>query len=140
MPAVELTLPLRHPATDAVLFTVRELACRSDGRTTHFAPGFLARLRDLRLVFGWPMLPTSCCRTPEYNVQVGGARSSFHLTTGNAAGGTCAIDVAVPDDAYRRKLAMAALNAGWTVGVYPTFLHLDTRADYGIAPIMFHRI
>jgi hypothetical protein len=138
---VRVTLPIQHPANGAVLFSVKELACRSDGQTYRFAEGFPERLLELRMVLARPMKigpQNSCCRTPTHNAVIGGAPGSFHLTEGNASDGTCAIDVHVPDDQYRRKLASLALSLGWSVGVYPTFLHLDTRGDYGLPSVLFY--
>jgi hypothetical protein len=126
---------IEHPTTKQVLFSRGELA--SDDGTVRLAPGFQAALRDLRLDFGRPMRVNSCCRTPEHNKRVGGASSSFHLTEGNplCEGGTCAIDIAVPDGGYRHKLMTVALAAGWSVGNYKTFIHLDRRTDYGQTPV-----
>lgn len=125
---------IEHPVTKQVLFSHDELA--SNDGTVRLAPGFQNALLDLRLTFGQPMRVNSCCRTPAHNRQVGGATSSFHLTEGNplCMGGTCAIDIAIPDGAYRYRLMKKAIEAGWSVGVYKTFIHLDRRADYGHAP------
>lgn len=126
---------IEHPMTGAVLFTHEELA--SDDETVRLAPGFQNALLDLRLTFGRPMRVNSCCRTPEHNKRVGGASSSFHLTSGNplCLQGTCAIDIVVPDGSYRYLLLNKAIQAGWSVGVYKTFLHLDRRSDFGHPPV-----
>lgn len=130
-------VPLLHPATGVVLFTSAELACRSDGVTMRFAKGFLDHLLDLRLNFSRGMSVNSCCRTPAHNAKIGGAPGSYHLTEGNASDGACAIDVAIPDDDYRHRLMAKALAAGWSVGVYRTFVHLDRRADFGAVRVTF---
>jgi len=130
------SMEIRNPVTDAVLFSHDELAAR-DG-TVKLAEGFADALLMLRLTFGRPMRVNSCCRTPEHNADVGGGKRSFHLTEGNASDGTCAIDIHVPDDSYRSILVHRALSTDWTVGVYPTFVHLDRRKDFGWTPILFH--
>ncbi|MEQ8394963.1 D-Ala-D-Ala carboxypeptidase family metallohydrolase [Thalassobaculum sp.] len=133
-------VPLRHPGNGAVLFTQKELACRSDGVTMRFAKGFLDHLLTLRLTLDRPMRvgpENSCSRTPARNAQIDGAANSYHLTEGNTSDGTCAIDVHSPDDAYRHRLVAAALALGWSVGVYRTFVHLDRRVDFGAPAIVF---
>lgn len=126
-----------HPVTEAVLFTAAELASPDDG-TIRMAPGFVAALTKLRVAMDEPMVVNSCCRTLAHNKAVGGAAASYHLTTGNASNGTCAIDIRVPDDIYRLKLAMLAMERFWTVGVYRTFLHLDRRIDSNAEPFLFY--
>jgi hypothetical protein len=128
-------VPIINPMTDKILFTVDELA--SDGGYMRFAEGFIPALLDLRLTFGRGMSPTSCCRTPEHNARAKGSSASYHLTVGNASDGTCAIDVSVPDDSYRLILVEKAMRAGWSVGVYRRFVHLDRRGDFGQTPVMF---
>lgn len=126
-----------HPGTEAVLFTAAELASQDDG-TIRLVPGFATALTRLRVAMDEPMVVTSCCRTPARNAAIGGSPRSYHLTEGNASNGTCALDVRVPDDIYRLKLAMLAMETGWTVGVYRTFLHLDRRLDFGAEPFLFY--
>lgn len=128
-------VPIINPMTDKILFTVDELS--SDHGYMRFAEGFIPALRDLRLTFGRGMTVNSCCRTPEHNARVGGSQNSYHLSTGNISDGTCAIDVAVPDDSYRLILVEKAMRAGWSVGVYRRFVHLDRRSDFGQTPVMF---
>lgn len=125
---------ISNPANGQVLFTHEEL--QSDDGTVRLASGFGNALLDLRMSFGQPMKVNSCCRTLEHNRRVGGSTRSFHLTEGNplCSGGTCAIDIAVPDDSYRYLLMDRAIRSGWSVGVYRTFLHLDLRQRYGQAP------
>jgi len=128
---------LLHPSTGRVLFSATELNSPDEEAST-FAPGFLDSLLRLRVAFDEPININSCARSPAHNEKVGGAPGSFHLTINPVSLGTCAIDIAVPDAMYARKLAVLALNWGWTVGVYPTFLHLDRRLDHGREPLLFH--
>ncbi len=130
-------MEIRHPVTDDVLFSHDELASRDDG-TVKLAKGFDNELLNLRLSFGRPMRVNSCCRTPAHNKAVGGGLMSYHLTEGNLSHGTCAIDIHVPDDSYRAVLVRMALSTNWAVGVYPTFVHLDRRSDFGKSPLLFH--
>lgn len=130
-------MDITHPMTGAVLFSARELGSRDDG-TVKLADGFADKLRDLRLKFAKPMRVNSCCRTPAHNDAVGGSRQSYHLTEGNRSDGTCAIDVHSYDDAYRHRLVRIATDLGWSVGVYPTFVHLDRRKDFGGGEIVFY--
>ncbi len=128
---------IQHPDTGATLFAEHELASPDDG-TIKLAAGFADALRDLRVTFGRPMRVNSCCRTPTWNRKVNGHLMSYHLTQGNLSHGTCAIDIHIPTDAYRAELVRLALNADWTVGVYPRFVHLDRRADIGRPRVLFH--
>lgn len=94
-------------------------------------------LDELRYVYGFPIYVNSTYRTPEYNKSVGGARQSLHLRYN-------AIDFTVKD---KTKLPMLYdLLKEWDgnhkfdflpkadsmgLGLYKTFIHLDTRATLG---------
>ena len=132
-----LTMEIRHPETGAVLFAGHELAS-PDSSEIRLAIGFATELMNLRVQFARPMRVTSCCRTPAHNKAVGGGLMSYHLTEGNLSHGTCAIDIRVPNDSYRADLVRLALNGGWAVGIYRTFVHLDRRVDFGRTPLLFH--
>lgn len=112
-------------------FTFDELKCKGTGIVL-LAVGFADKLEELRTQFNKPMIVNSCCRTPEYNKQIGGHPKSMHLTDNPYwnTGGACAIDIHCSSDGYKIRLRQLALDLGWSVGVYDTFLHLDRRSDY----------
>ena len=108
-----------------VLFTEAELRCKGSGQLK-LLPGFAEALRDLRVAFGKPMKPISCCRSVAHNKAVKGASKSFHICDDDR-GGTCAIDIATPSAAYRTELVKLALSLNWSVGVKASMVHLDYR-------------
>lgn len=122
--------------SNQVLFSRDEVNCPCCGEAK-FAEGFTADLRDLRLAFGKPMIVNSCCRCPDYNEHVGGHKMSLHKLREGRTQGTCAIDISCPDNVYKCDLVQDALNAGWSVGVYKTFVHLDRRGYAGLPQSMF---
>ena len=74
----------------------------------------------IRTDVGFPIHVTSGYRTPEHNVDVGGAAWSAHRT-GKAA------DISCPDSRSRYLLIAAALRCGIKrIGIGKDFLHLDT--------------
>jgi hypothetical protein len=115
----------------SLLFKASELACKGSGGG-RLAKGFADKLRELRQNLGKPMKVFSCCRSQAYNTKVGGKPKSFHIYDHNPWGieGSSAIDIATPTGDYRKHLIELALQKGWTVGVYKTFVHLDRRSDY----------
>jgi uncharacterized protein YcbK (DUF882 family) len=112
-------------------FTEQELACRGTGKLV-LAPGFADKLIHLRKRFNQPMIVTSCCRSKEYNKQIGGNLRSFHVYDQpyHPTGGTCAIDIAITDGSNRGKLIHIAWQLGWSIGINKSFIHLDRRIDY----------
>ena len=109
-------------------FTDAELACKSTG-IIKLAPKFGEALDRLREMYGKPMVVNSCCRSTKHNVAIGGSPRSLHVydTPFYKTGGACAIDIKMFNAHEASKLAMLALNAGWSVGVNEAFLHLDCR-------------
>ena len=101
-----------------VYFTDKEICCPCCGAKP--TEKLRMRLLELRLKFGVSMKINSCKRCNRHNKKVGGAPSSYHLK-----GWAC--DIHCPDSSYKANLAKCALDLGWTVGVYKTFLHLDIR-------------
>ena len=80
----------------AILFSYAELACKATG-VVQLAAGWADALKSLRLAFGRPMIVTSCCRSIEHNVRIGGHPRSLHLMqSAHGLDGTAAIDVRVP--------------------------------------------
>jgi len=102
-------------------FTEKELACKCCGvdKTT---PEFKEQLEILRKYFDEPMKVNCAYRCKKHNKEVGGEPNSYH-TKGMA------VDIHCPDSSYKAALAHQALEFGWTVGVYETFLHLDIRDE-----------
>ncbi len=88
----------------------------------------LARVFErIRAYVGGPIQVNSAYRTREYNAQVGGSRNSQHIE-GRA------LDLAVPGDlALFEFQAIVLPFARWGgsplrgLGVYPSFIHIDTR-------------
>jgi hypothetical protein len=129
---------IRRPDGPGVLFRHEELACRATG-VVRLAPGFGEALASLRMIFGRPMIVTSCCRSEAHNRAVGGHPRSLHVYDHPywPTGGTCAIDIKATDPTYRTLLARLAMDQGWSVGVASTFLHLDRRDFVGLPQNIF---
>ena len=81
---------------------------------------FLMQLDKLRDNINQPISITSSYRDKEYNKQIGGVKSSFHLK-GRA------VDIVCPTSHYRALVMKEALNLGLSVGVMNNALHLDNR-------------
>lgn len=121
------------------LFTADELRCQSSGKL-RLADGFAEALRDLRMAVDEPMVVNSCCRSAEHNQRVGGHPRSLHVCDEPAhpTGGTCAIDIAAEEPAYRARVIGVALEEQWSVGIHPKFIHLDLRAEIlGLPQVVF---
>ena len=112
--------PLRH-------FVPSELQCKCCGRVWNSDAAEKARglLDDLRELMGEPLRITSATRCPSHNETVGGARNSQHLTgrafdiytVGYGQGPT-----------FRHRLVWGAGYLGFGgIGIYPAFIHVDTR-------------
>ena len=105
-------------------------------------PGFDDQLRELRIAFGHPMFPRSCCRSAAHNRAEKGHRRSLHVYDQpyhfkRGQRGTLAIDVAIPRGELSVLLLETALALGWSVGVSKTFFHLDRRELIGLEPRVF---
>lgn len=105
--------PLRH-------FSSRELVCRCCG-SLYLDRSSADRLDVLREDFGSPLLIASGYRCPRHNKAVGGAPYSYHMR-----GRAFDIATAAMTPDRRWKLAQIALEHGWALGVYDTFIHVDT--------------
>ncbi len=123
--------------TKSKFFSTIEMECKCGKKCLNLAPGFIEKLDELRVSFGYPMIVNSCCRCPTHNENVGGKPSSYHLIVNNIAKGTCAIDIKRKDYNYDAALIGAALDLGWSVGLAKTFIHLDRRGDYGAPRVIF---
>lgn len=113
-------------------FSTNELGCRCDvcqGRGK-LADGFAESLLGLRLVLGFALPVSSCCRCLAHNTDSKGSSGSYHIY--QTPVGTCAVDVplALYDSVKRGQIAKKALLLGWRVGVNRNFLHLDRAPFY----------
>ena len=105
-------------------FRVKEFAC-NDGTD----PVFICRtlvfiLQKVRDHFKKPVTINSGYRTPIYNAKVKGAALSQHLY-GRAA--DISVEGVAPQEVYDFVCALMPDMGG--VGLYPTFVHIDTRAE-----------
>ena len=129
-------------------FQAWELADRASGYLK-FHPGFLNALSKLRIAFGYPLTPNSCCRTPSHNDDEDGHPRSLHLTTNpvHPTEGSLAIDFSVhgwTEEKLNRLLAVAT-DDGWAIGhgynvkngFVTGFVHVDLRRLIGMKPISF---
>ena len=112
-------------------FTHVELACKDTGKVL-LANGFADKLAELRATYNKPMIVNSCCRSFKYNRKIGGTKGSFHVYDKPyyPTGGTCAIDIHMPNSKNKGDLIAIAWSLGWSIGIYRNFLHLDRRSDY----------
>ncbi|RDD60213.1 hypothetical protein DRB17_19230 [Ferruginivarius sediminum] len=138
MEALMERVDIRHPSTGKVLFAHEELQSPDTGEV-RLHPGFADNLAYLRMVFGRPMVVTSCCRSAAHNAAIGGHPRSLHVhdRPNHGLAGAAAIDISATDGVYRRELLRQALDLGWAVGVSRSFLHLDRRDLVGMTPIVF---
>jgi hypothetical protein len=105
-------------------FTYRELRCKAS-LGFRLADGFGKAIDDLREAWGKPLIVTSCCRSAEYNRQIGGHPRSLHVYDNPyyPTNGTCAIDVKETSEHFRAL----AWDMGFSIGRGNGFTHLDTR-------------
>lgn len=102
-------------------FRVREFACKDGSDKILIDTDLVNLLQKIRTHFKKPVNITSGYRTASHNKKVGGASSSYHLK-----GQACDIKIS---GVHPVLVALYAerLNAGG-IGVYDTFVHVDTRA------------
>ena len=110
-----------------ILFSEAELRCKGSGMLL-LAPRFEEKLKDLRLAWNRPMALTSACRSTAHNKAEGGKPNSYHIC--DSGRGCCAVDVRIREAPERAQFIALALNAGWSVGVHRSFIHIDRRSDY----------
>ena len=120
-------------------FSKAELQCKgSDLLLLH--DSFAAHLPALRARWG-PIRVTSACRSREHNKAVGGHPRSLHLTHNDhyQIVGTLAADIWWSDWEPMAQLDFARLahDAGWSVGLNRTFVHVDRRIDIGLRSRVF---
>lgn len=124
-------------------FKASELA---DSRTgeCQLEPGFLDALEALRAAYGHPMVVNDCCRSDETNewlIARGYKASprSFHLMHNAHYGtSTCALDIQRHPGPWLAQLIKEAQTRGWSIGLAPTFVHLDLRSAFTSRPQTFY--
>ena len=114
-----------------IYFSDDELKCKCGCNGLRLNYIFDSELMELRKAMNEPMFVNSCCRCKAHNIAVGGNARSLHVydKPAHPSNGTCAIDIMRKNKSYDLKLLLEAWDAGWSVGVTPTFFHLDTRTD-----------
>jgi len=116
-------------------FTKKELACQGTG-VIALDIRFAIALPALRHAWGKPLTPTSVCRHPVHNSQIGGHPRSLHLTDNPEwpTYGCMAADIAWGhwSGAEWRQFCALAWDTGWSIGLSKTFVHIDRRADIGM--------
>ncbi len=121
-------------------FTEKELACQGSG-VILLDDRFAARLPALRAECGFPLIPTSVCRTPEHNEDVGGHLRSLHLTENpvHPTDGCMAADIYWELWSKEKKLKFAQLAwcLNWSVGLHDIFIHIDRRKDIKLQQAVF---
>lgn len=119
-------------------FSDNELKCRKTG-VVKLDPNFEREILLYRKGIGIPLHVNSCCRSVQHNIDIGGSRSSYHLYEGvnDSRKGTLAIDLRVHSDNVRVDMVALALQLGWSVGVYSSFIHIDRRVDIGKPQVCF---
>ena len=91
---------------------------------------FVAKLQKVRHTYGDTMNINSGIRCPSWNLHEGGRPKSYHLPKQ----GCLAADINMRDRWGRIVIVRKALELGLSVGVYPTFIHLDDRPNQAILP------
>ena len=122
-------------------FADHELACKcakhAKERKYYVSPRLLMLAERVRDVLKTPMIVTSCCRCPEHNRAVGGSPTSKHIFTDTQP--SRAMDFKakgmIPSlafDTIIREWACGGLGELGGIGLYDTWLHIDTaKAEDG---------
>ena len=109
-------------------FNLKEFECtHADHKHVRVDERLVEKLQKLRDDLGRPMVINSAYRCPKRNAQVGGATNSQHLF-GRA------VDISLSNQYLTGdEIAELAEDLGFTgIGLYKTFIHLDTR----ISPVV----
>lgn len=101
-------------------FKLYEFECKGSG-LVKLDPVLLSKLQALRTRLGKPIVITSGYRSVEHNKKVGGSPNSQHLL-GKAA------DIQVSGMTPAQVAAEAEKIGFGGIGIYKTFVHVDTRA------------
>lgn len=107
-------------------FRVADMACRDGADDVLVDTALIALLEDIRLIHGGcPVRVSSGYRTVAHNRACGGAANSYHLK-GMAADIRALVRPPVETAAAAEMALFAAGRAGG-VGLYGSFVHVDTR-------------
>jgi len=105
-------------------FSLRELLTKNTVDTfTKIELGVLALIQTIRDDFGYPIVVSSSYRSKAYNKSVDGATSSRH-EIGDALDSHPTDPKRLPQ--YKALITKKNIPGG--MGLYPTFVHIDTRA------------
>jgi len=108
-------------------FNLQEFECTGEGHNhAKVDRELVEKLQELRGRLGRPILINSAFRCEERNAEVGGADESQHLT-GRA------VDISLHNqDISHGELKSLARGIGFKgIGLYDSFVHLDTREGSG---------
>lgn len=132
-------------------FDDHELACPHCG-VIALDIRMAASLPALRCEWGSGLVLNSCCRCLAHNEEVGGHPRSLHTTQMSEAekerirttqreerAGTMAADVRWWDwsEEDQFEFAELAYAMGWSIGLHPSFCHVDRRIEVGLAQHVF---
>lgn len=102
-------------------FTEKEFErCTPSCKVSQMDASFLRILDVAREFSNVPFVLLSAYRSPEWDRKRGRSGRGFH-TKG------CAVDVVCKDGVSRLKIIRACIDLGLSVGVYSSFLHIDSR-------------
>ena len=106
----------------SVNFSRSEFSCNCGCGFATVDTELLKLLETIRQRFKKPIKITSAARCPDYNILVGGVKTSKHVQ-----GIACDIKIknVKPYDIYKFVDGYAPNNCG--IGLYPTFTHVDVR-------------
>lgn len=109
-------------------FTVAEFACKDNSDTILIDLRLVDALQAIRDHYQKPLRILSAYRTSPYNAKVGGEDYSKHLLGIAADIDPSTLGVTPKELAAFVESHAAQLGVGG-IGIYPTFVHIDTRAD-----------
>lgn len=95
-------------------------ACTPGCNINQMDADFLSVLDELREYCGFPLVLNCAYRSPEWDKERGRSGNSYH-TKG------LAVDIRCHDAQKRAVIVQYALELGFSVGVYSSFLHIDMR-------------
>ena len=119
-------------------FSDTEIRCKCGCKGVKLNHIFDQKLFKLRKDVGVPMIVNSCCRCEKHNKAVGGNARSLHVYDKpfHPTKGTCAIDIRRGKNDV--KILLEAWDSDFSIGVTPTFFHLDARTNViGLPQVMF---